>query len=100
MQGEWQFCMVCICILEGGHFSIPDADADPGMTGLALSLVLFVCLCVFGGRGQHMDWMGEGVGYFVEIYKVATQPCRGRGLSIFMLSGRGVVMWSEVGLVS
>jgi hypothetical protein len=31
------FAWVCICILEGGHLSIPDADADPGMTGLALS---------------------------------------------------------------
>ena len=30
------FAWVCICILEGGHFSIPDADADPGMTELAL----------------------------------------------------------------
>ena len=29
---------VCICILEGGHFSIPDADADPGMIGLALTM--------------------------------------------------------------
>jgi hypothetical protein len=37
MQDEWQFCMVYICIVEGGHFSIPDADADPGMTGLALT---------------------------------------------------------------
>jgi hypothetical protein len=27
---------VCIYILEGGHFSIPDADANLGMTGLAL----------------------------------------------------------------
>jgi hypothetical protein len=30
------FAWVYIYILEGGHFSIPDADADPGMTGLAL----------------------------------------------------------------
>jgi hypothetical protein len=28
---------VCICILDGGHFSFPDADADPGTTRLALS---------------------------------------------------------------
>jgi hypothetical protein len=33
---------VCICIQEGGHFSIPDADADanPGLTGLALTKLL------------------------------------------------------------
>jgi hypothetical protein len=35
------FAWVCICILEGDHFLIPDADADadadPGMTGLALT---------------------------------------------------------------
>ena len=30
------FAWVCICILDGGHFSFPDADADPGTTGLAL----------------------------------------------------------------
>ena len=30
------FAWVCICIMEGGHFSIPDADLDPRMTGLAL----------------------------------------------------------------
>ena len=32
------FAWVYICILGGGHFSFPDADADPGMTGLALSV--------------------------------------------------------------
>ena len=30
------FAWVCICILEGGHFSFLDADADPIMTRLAL----------------------------------------------------------------
>ena len=30
------FAWVCNCILEGGHFSIQDADAHPGMNGLAL----------------------------------------------------------------
>jgi hypothetical protein len=30
------FDLVCMCILEGGHFSIPDADANPIMIGLAL----------------------------------------------------------------
>jgi hypothetical protein len=30
------FAWVYICIMEGGHFSIPDADANPRMTGLAL----------------------------------------------------------------
>ena len=29
------FAWVCICILDGGHFSFP--DADPGTTGLALT---------------------------------------------------------------
>jgi hypothetical protein len=28
---------VCIYILDGGHFSFPDADADLGTTRLALS---------------------------------------------------------------
>jgi hypothetical protein len=28
MHDEWQFCLG----LKGGHFSIPDADADLGMT--------------------------------------------------------------------
>ena len=37
MQDGWQFC---ICIVEGGHFSIPDADADPIMIGLALNIDL------------------------------------------------------------
>ena len=32
-----RYAWVCICILDGGHFSIPDADADPGTSGLALS---------------------------------------------------------------
>ena len=31
------FAWVCICILEGGHFSIPEIDANPRMTRLALS---------------------------------------------------------------
>jgi hypothetical protein len=34
------FAWVCICILEGGHFSFLDADADPGTTGLALRAAL------------------------------------------------------------
>ena len=34
MSGSYAW--VCIYILEGGHFSIPEADALPGMTGLAL----------------------------------------------------------------
>jgi hypothetical protein len=33
------FPWVCICIPEGGHFSFLDADADPGMTGLALNIL-------------------------------------------------------------
>ena len=37
MQNEWHFAWVCICILDGGHFSFPDANADPGTTGLALN---------------------------------------------------------------
>ena len=32
------FAWVCICILDGGHFSFPNADADPGTIGLALNL--------------------------------------------------------------
>ena len=34
------FAWVCIRILEGGHFSIMFADADPRMTGLALSFIM------------------------------------------------------------
>jgi hypothetical protein len=34
---DGSFAWVCICIVDGGHVSIADADADPGMTGLALS---------------------------------------------------------------
>jgi hypothetical protein len=30
------FPWVCICIPEGGHFSFLDANANLGMTGLAL----------------------------------------------------------------
>jgi hypothetical protein len=30
------FAWVCICILEGGHFSFLNADAGRGSTGLAL----------------------------------------------------------------
>jgi hypothetical protein len=28
------FAWLCICILDGGHFSFPNADADPGTTSL------------------------------------------------------------------
>jgi hypothetical protein len=38
MQSSFAWICICICIMEGGHFSIPDADADPRMTGLALIL--------------------------------------------------------------
>ena len=31
------FAWVCICILEGANFSIPDADADARMIVLALT---------------------------------------------------------------
>jgi hypothetical protein len=30
------FVWVCICILEGGRFSIMDANADPGLVGIVL----------------------------------------------------------------
>ena len=35
------FTWVCICILGGGHFSFPDADADPRTTGLALTVLQY-----------------------------------------------------------
>ena len=44
MQDEWQFCLVCVYIMEGGHFSISDADANPRMTGLALITVCALSL--------------------------------------------------------
>ena len=31
-----RFASVWICILDGGHFSFPDVDVDPGTIGLAL----------------------------------------------------------------
>ena len=32
------FTWVCICIMEGGHFSFLDADANPELTWLALMM--------------------------------------------------------------
>ena len=34
------FVWVCICILDGGHFSFQDVDADPGTVGLALTFLV------------------------------------------------------------
>ena len=34
------YAWVCIRILEGGHFSILDADANPRMIGLALCFIM------------------------------------------------------------
>ena len=42
MQDEWQFCPCLHRILNGGHYSFPDADADPGTTELALSKCYFI----------------------------------------------------------
>jgi hypothetical protein len=35
------FSWICICILEGGHFSISDANRDPEMNGFALTFLLW-----------------------------------------------------------
>jgi hypothetical protein len=42
MQDAEQFCLGLHLYPEGGNFSIPDVDADPGMTGLALNKIYSV----------------------------------------------------------
>ena len=70
------FAWVCICILDGGHFSFPDADEDPGSTGLALTditlLISIVALCgienvfrIFSIASLNVWNIKE---YFVEYY--------------------------------
>lgn len=40
-RASGNFAWVCICIMGGGHFSFPDANADPGTTGLALRVDVY-----------------------------------------------------------
>jgi hypothetical protein len=92
MQDEWQFAWFCICILEGGHVSIPDADADPRMTGLALTHSV---LPLGNNKGYPNGWDGMGLdgwmGWMDEIVLGCTNGSQGDDVTTSVLDevGRG-----------
>ena len=52
------FAWVCICILEGGHFSFLDANADPRMIGLALTQLCYYQLLAKLESGLKVSHVG------------------------------------------
>ena len=48
------FVWVCICILDRGHFSFPDADADSRTIGLAFTKQFFIRFSIIHDKFVHL----------------------------------------------